>query len=226
MIARPVQVNASKWSRWQRACVRLSPALLLLAVACKKKPKPFPPAPRLSTATTEGASVAVADGGRVPVPVGGAIAAPAKVPAPAPVPAPASPPTTPPADRAALDQTKALVQELEALVKRGALTSRDKPDDVDATEKCSAGEPARRRLETLADPEATKLATDLHRLCAYDVPLVSADHALKQLSLSGSQASRRLMCGIAAKDLDTARAARNPDRRLREIDARWARACK
>ena len=132
----------------------------------------------------------------------------------------------PPADRAALDQTKVLVQELEALVKRGALTSPDRPDDVDATEKCSVGEPARRRVEALGDPEATKLATDLRRLCAYDVPLVSADHALKQLSLSPSQASRRLMCGIAAKDLDTARAAKNADRRLRDIDARWAHSCK
>ena len=55
---------------------------LVLTAGCKKKPKPFPPAPQLvSTATTEGAALAPPDAGIIPVQV--MTATPSSLPTPA-----------------------------------------------------------------------------------------------------------------------------------------------
>jgi hypothetical protein len=184
-------------------------ALVLLAAlgasACKKKPKPFPPATPLSSASTEGATL-------VPVPVDVATAAPAD--------------TLSASDRAALEQAKITVAELEGLVKLHVITNPDKPDDIDATAKCAALEPSLPQLEGIDDPEATKAAGDAKRLCSLEVPLLGAEQALKQLVLSPSQASRKLMCGFASKDIGKARRASPGDRRVRDLDARYARACR
>lgn len=197
----------------RRLTVRLLPALLLLAIstlsACKKKEKPFPPAPQLvSTATTAGAALATADAGLVAIP------------------ASALADTMAPADRAALQQVKDSVNELDSMVKRNAFTNPDKPGEGDANAQCAAVETPRARLEALDDPEAKRLVTESKRLCALEVPLLSADRTLKQVSISPSQASRQLMCKYASKDLDKARAAKASDRRLRDLDGRFARACR
>ena len=203
----------------------LAGALVAALAGCKKKPKPFPPAPPLlsSTATTEGASIGPNDAGMVPVrvgtiPNGVAVATPSSLPSVAD--------TMSPADRAAFEEAKTTVRELDAMAKRGVLTNPDKPDDGDANMKCGTLESSRARLEALADPEAKQLVADEKRLCSLEVPLISADKTLKQVTVSPSQASRQLMCKYAAKDIDKARKEKPSDRRVRDLDARFARACR
>ncbi|MDB4937236.1 MAG: hypothetical protein JWP87_4208 [Labilithrix sp.] len=189
--------------------------LALGSNGCKKKPKPFPPAPQLiSTATTEGASIGPDAGAVTPVATA-ATAAPA---------APAD--TLAPSDRAAVNEAKPLVRDIEALVKRGSITNPDKPDDGDANMKCAQLDGTRPRLEALSDAEAKQLAADAKRLCGLEVPILSADKTLKQVTISPSQASRQLMCKYASKDLDKAHKEKASDRRVRDLDARFAKACR
>ncbi len=180
---------------------------------CKKKPKPFPPPPPLlsSTATTEGASL---DAGIVPV----------RVTTPSSLPAPAD--TMSPADRKAFEESKAIVRDLDAMAKRGSLTNPDKPDDGDANMKCQSLESTRAQLEALPDPDAKQLIADERRLCSLEIPIISADKTLKQVTISPSQASRQLMCKYASKDIDKARKEKPSDRRVRDLDARFAKACR
>jgi predicted small lipoprotein YifL len=182
----------------------------------KKKPKPFPPAPQLSTAA-------------VPVPVQSAPAAPTAPTAPTAQAAPAAPPDPlSPAERAALERAKPTIADLEVLVKKGVVTSPDKPDDVDATTKCTALDESRPQLEAAAgkDADAKKAAADIKRLCSFEVPILGADLALKQVTRSPSQASHKLMCGFAQKDIDKARRVNATDRRVRDLDVRYARSCR
>lgn len=216
MIARPL--HAPKLSVPTRATLLVAVALVLSLAGCKKKQKPFPPAPPLlsSTATTEGASLGPGDAGILPVRVGAIT--PSSLPTVAD--------TMSPADRAAFEETKTTVRDLEAMVKRGTLTNPDKPDDGDANMKCGSIEPNRARLEALPDPDAKQLVADERRLCLLEVPLISADKTLKQVTISPSQASRQLMCKYASKDIDKARKEKPGDRRVRDLDARFARACR
>jgi predicted small lipoprotein YifL len=203
--------------------VRLVKALVLglalvsltsLAGCKKKKPKPFPPAPLLSaTATTAGASL---DAGVIPVNV--VTAAPVAPPPPAD--------TMSPPDRAAFEQTKAQLRELDAMVKQGVVTNPAKPDEGDATMRCAEVESSRPRLEVLADPDVKALVAESKRLCSLEVPILSADKTLKQVTVSPSQASRQLMCKYASKDLDKAKKEKPNDRRVRDLDGRFTRACR
>ncbi len=216
----------------KNAALGLLVLLLVFALACKKK-KPLPPdAQTTSTATTEGAAMNKLDSGLVPVPMSPVTVVPtgaATATATIAVITPGSlPDSMGAADRAAFVQTKDLITNLEPLVKKGLLTNPDKPDEPDATTKCTANEEARHKLALATDPEAKKVAADAQRLCSLDVPVVSADKALKQLAGSSSQASHLLMCGLAQKDLDKARAAqpRTGDRRVRDLEGRFARSCR
>jgi hypothetical protein len=58
------------------------------------------------------------------------------------------------------------------------------------------------------------------------VPILSADKTLKQVTVSPSQASRQLMCKYASKDLDKAKKEKPNDRRVRDLDGRFTRACR
>jgi hypothetical protein len=209
--------------------VRVLPVLLLLAVlfafvGCKKKKAAAGSPTASSTATTEGAALTTLDSGLTPVPMPKVTTAPpvASVAVAAPIPTD----TMSPADRAAFEKMKAGLADLDAMMKRGVLTKPEHPDEGDAHMKCTALDSSRSRVETLADPEAKKMMTDFQRLCSYEVPLLNADHALKQLAVSGSQASHRLMCGMASQDLEKARAVKPHDRRVRELDGRLGRLCK
>jgi hypothetical protein len=189
-------------------------SLPVMASGCKKKPKPFPPAPQLSTATTQGAPLGVGDAGNSS---GIVTFTPSSLPTPAD--------TLSPPDRAAFEQTKKSVAELTDLVKRGVTSNPDKPDE-DATAKCATVEGALPRVEALTDPEAKALSTEAHRLCSLEVPILNADHALKQVTISPSQASRQLMCKYAKKDIDTARTAKPSDRRVANLDLRFTQSCR
>jgi hypothetical protein len=230
VIARPLHAPKLSLSRASLAAIvagrrRLSTLLLGAAlvasvVGCKKKPKPFPPAPPLlsSTATTEGAPLGprgAADGGTV------AVAVPVNVNA-----MPNVADTMSPADRAAFEEAKTTVRELDAMAKRGVLTNPDKPEDGDANMKCGGLDSSRARLEAMTDPDAKQLVAEERRLCSLEIPLISADKTLKQVTISPSQASRQLMCKYASKDIDKARKEKPGDRRVRDLDTRFARACR
>ena len=184
----------------------LAISLAALSGCKKKKPKPFPPAPQLTASATSALPVNV-------------VTAP-----PPPPPPPAD--TMSPADRAAFEQTKAQLAELDAMVKRGVVTNPDKPDEADATMRCAEVESARVRLEALPEPEAKALVAESKRICLLEVPVLSADKTLKQVTISPSQASRQLMCKYASKDLEKAKKEKPSDRRVRDLDARFVKACR
>lgn len=198
--------------------------LLVLVVpglaGCKKKPKPFPPAPQLlSTATTVGASLGPTDAGLMPVSAGqGGAITPSSLPSVAD--------TMSKDDRAAFEQMKTTLTDLDGLVKRGVLTNPDKPEDGDGTTKCLTLEGSRPQLEALADPDVKRVLAEEKRLCSLEIPILSADKTLKQVTISPSQASRQLMCKYASKDLDKARKEKPSDRRVRDLDVRFSKACR
>lgn len=211
-------------------------ALVILPLAaCKKKKLPSGSQVGASGAPgqTEGAPLGSA--GLVPVPMSPITVAPVaatagKAAAPIASIAVITPGSLPDsmsaADRAAFTQTKELVADIESLVKKGALTHADRPDEPDATTKCASNEDTRKKLAGAADPEAKKVAADAERLCSLDVPIISADRALKQLAGSSSQASHLLMCGLAQKDIGKARSTKASDPRVRDLDGRFSRACR
>ena len=228
MIARPLHAPKPSFSvaaivagRRRLSTLVLGAVLVASVVGCKKKPKPFPPAPPLlsSTATTEGAPLTPR--GARGTPDGGAVAMPVNVNA---IPNVAD--TMSPADRAAFEEAKTTIRELDAMAKRGVLTNPDKPEDGDANMKCGALESSRARLEAMVDPEAKQLVAEERRLCSLEIPIISADKTLKQVTISPSQASRQLMCKYASKDIDKARKEKPGDRRVRDLDTRFARACR
>lgn len=214
------------------ARVGLSAFVLLGALgalgACKKKPKPFPPAPQLvssaisspiSSATTAGAALGASDAALVGVPAAAA--------APKAATAAVAADTMSPGQRATLEQAKASLAELAMMVKKGVLTNPDRPDDGDATTKCAALEESRPELVGIADAEARSAVAELTRLCSFEVPIVSADKALEQVTISPSQASRKLICGFASKDIEKARRhVKAGDRRVRDLEARYGKACR
>ncbi len=189
-----------------------------LGTGCKWKRKK-PTAPAISSATTEGAALTAVPVDTLP---------PAALPtAPQPV-DPLSP-----ADHALVDQTSDAVRDLDALVKKGVLTNPAKPEAGDIVMRCATIESSRPRLEALAgsgvadpDGELKNLVAETRRLCSLDVPLLNANHTLRQVSISPSQASRRLMCGFAQKDLEKARSAKPNDRRVRDLDVRVGTSCR
>jgi hypothetical protein len=185
--------------------------LILLLVGCKKKQKKVPPpvASPLAAATSEGASFVA---GSPPTPKQAVPAAPVD---------PLSP-----SERAAADQAQAANRDLDSLVKRGILTDPDKPSEGDVVMKCASLDAIRARLEPLTDPDTQKLVAESRRLCSLEVPLLNANQTLRQVAISPSQASRRLMCGFASKDLERARASKPNDLRVRQLDMRYAQACK
>lgn len=209
------------FSRTVNAPSRLLLLLALLAGAggagCKwkMKKKAPPTAPSVSTATTEGAALTA-------VPMNSSV--PADI---APV-APVAVDPLSPADHSSVDQTKEAVRDLDALVKKGILTDPAKPGEGDVVMRCTSIEGARPRLETLpdADGELKKLVAETRRLCSLEVPLLNCNHTLRQVSISPSQASRRLMCGFAQKDFDKARTAKPNDRRVFDLGQRLSQTCK
>lgn len=154
-----------------------------------------------------------------------AAARPAPPPAPPPV-APADPLS--PADHALLDQSATGVKNLDALVKKGLTNDPATPGEGDLTARCTTLEEASPKLAALPDADGSlkKLTAEIRRLCSFEAPIIDANHALKQLNVATSQASQRLVCGLARKDFDKARKERPNDRRVFELGQRLATGCK
>jgi|GEM_PF-3065213 len=81
----------------------------------------------------------------------------------------------------------------------------------------------------LAEPQGNSIRMQLANVCRLDVPLANAKSALEQVRHSPSQASRRLMCGLAAKDIASARRAgprtREQSGKIANLHALYASEC-
>jgi hypothetical protein len=201
--------------------------LLLLApcVACTKKDRPA--GALADAADPVGPSAKQSSGGGEGAAASASAAAAAASAASAAAAASASA-----SDRAALGRAEALVSDVAFCVKHQVMKDPAKTGAPDVVAKCAALDAERPRLataeaRTLAHeaPEIDRMLDEATRLCAVDVPLLAASDALGQAELSPSQASRRMTCGFAEKDLAKARAAAPSDPRVRDLDARMKRMC-
>jgi len=152
-------------------------------------------------------------------------APPAPPPPPPPV-APADPLSS--ADHALIDKSTTGVKNLDALVKRGLTNDPAMPGEGDLTARCATLEDASPRLTALPDADGSlkRLTAEIRRLCSFEAPIIDANHALRQLNVATSQASQRLVCGLARKDFDKARKERPNDRKVFELGQRLATGCK
>jgi hypothetical protein len=98
-----------------------------------------------------------------------------------------------------------------------------KAGEGDVSSKCDAVEHARGGENSV---DVARVLDDAAALCAFDVPLLNASEALDHLRFGTSHASKSLMCGIAKRELDKARAVKARDARIFALDARRANACK
>ncbi|MDF2697378.1 MAG: hypothetical protein K0S65_5761, partial [Labilithrix sp.] len=95
----------------------------------------------------------------------------------------------------------------------------------DVATKCDAVDASRASLGAAPDPELVKVLDEGAALCAFDVPLLTASESLDHLRGTPSQASRLLMCNVAAREIAKARAVRPNDPRVRSADGRRASLC-
>jgi len=197
-----------------RALVALAAVAALASSACKRHGR---------DGTGSGAAGAVTSSDRALVPVPMNATAPT-APSPAAPAASVDPLSAP--ERAAYEGAKASLASLQTAVARGTLSDPKHPDDADARMRCDGFASSRPTLAPRPEEAVQKVVADLDRLCSLEVPLIGAGEALARLNLSPSQASRRLMCGVASQDLERARAARATDPRVRDLDTRWKRTCR
>ncbi len=146
---------------------------------------------------------------------------------------PPAPPVAPPdplspADHALIDRSTASARNLDTLVKKGHVNDPALPGEGDLSARCSALEDASPKLAALPDADGNlkKLTTEIRRLCSFEAPIIDANQALKQLNVATSQASQRLVCGLARKDFNKARKERPNDRKVFELGQRLANGCK
>jgi hypothetical protein len=127
-----------------------------------------------------------------------------------------------PASTAGRDRGRQLLADLKWMI-GNKTTTPEAGGDGDAASKCDAVATASAK-ET--DPEARALLEEATALCAFDVPLLTANEALDQLRFTPSQASKLLGCNVARKEIDRARVARPKDPKLHRTEARRGTLCK
>jgi len=130
------------------------------------------------------------------------------------------------AERAALEQAKNSLAEIEGMVARNAVKDPAHPGDGDVKARCESVEAMKPKLATHDDAETKAFLEQLKKTCSLDVPLLTATDALDQLRFSPSQASRRLMCNLAEQDLAKARSQKPSDKRVRALDGRFKSTCR
>ena len=101
----------------------------------------------------------------------------------------------------------------------------DAGGEGDASTKCNTAMGAQNALGPHPEPEVKNVLDEAVALCAFEIPVATAAEALAHLRFSPSQASRRLMCDVATRELDRARPIRPKDPHLRNVDARRVEAC-
>ena len=130
------------------------------------------------------------------------------------------------ADRATFDAAKKTLAEVQALVAKNVVKDPAKSDDSDAKTKCESLDAMLPKLEPHAtDGDVQGFLESTKKVCGFDVPLLTATDALDSLRNHPSQASRRLMCNIAQKEIGKARATKPSNGRVHAADERWRRTC-
>ena len=120
---------------------------------------------------------------------------------------------------AARERAAALLADIRWMVSKGVTTNPAKAGEGDLASKCDSVEPMRAAHPDPALDEA-------RALCAFDVPLVTANEAIARLHMSPSQASRRLHCDVASREIARARAVKPNDARVRKAEAQRIEACR
>lgn len=140
----------------------------------------------------------------------------------------APPPSAPPprdagdpaaAMKAAKNRSRAdtLARDIAAMVGKRVTTM---PGEGDLSSKCDAA------LALRAQPELASVLDEAAALCAFDLPLLTASEAIDQLNHAPSQASRRLQCDVARREVARAREARPDDIRVRKVEAQRIEVCR
>lgn len=129
------------------------------------------------------------------------------------------------ADTAALEKVRQAVDDLKWMVAHHVTQNPASAGEGDASTRCSTIESSAKTLAPDASVELKKAVDEGVALCAFDVPITTAIEALDHLRVSPSQASRRLMCDVATKEIDKARVVRPKDVRVRTADARRRDSC-
>ena len=129
-------------------------------------------------------------------------------------------------ERADIERATQLFEEIEELANKNTLKDPQKPDDPDAQARCASFETLRPKLEKRPEPEVKTMLDSEKRVCGFDVPLLVAEEAIRQLGFSGSQASKQLSCNVASKEIEKARAIKADDMKLRNVDGRYHSICK
>lgn len=126
---------------------------------------------------------------------------------------------------AAVERAKRTVDDIRWMISKGVTVNREKAGEGDVATKCDAVESMRASSARDPDPELLKILDEGASLCAFDVPLLTAGESLDHLRGTPSQASRLLMCNVAAREIAKARAVRPNDPRVRSAEARRIATC-
>jgi hypothetical protein len=126
---------------------------------------------------------------------------------------------------AAVEKAKTLVADVRWMVTKGVTMNPAKGGEGDVTTKCDALDTTRAGLGAHPDPELVTVLDEGATLCAFDVPLLTANESLDHLRGTPSQASRLLMCDVAAREIGKARAVHANDMKVHRADARRATLC-
>lgn len=121
-----------------------------------------------------------------------------------------------------LAKAKDLLSDLQWCIAHKATQNPANAGEGDASTECDAV--ATMRAKT-TDPDVAQALDDAAALCAFDIPLVTANEALDHLRNSTSQASKLLMCTIASKEIAKAKAVKAKDPKVARTDARRASFC-
>lgn len=126
---------------------------------------------------------------------------------------------------AAVGRATQAVDDIRWMISKGVTVNREKAGEGDVATKCDAVESMRASSARDPDPEFLKVLDEGASLCAFDVPLLTASESLDHLRGTPSQASRLLMCNVAAREIAKARAVRPNDPRVRSAEARRIATC-
>ncbi len=128
-------------------------------------------------------------------------------------------------DRAGVERATQLFEEIDELASKNTLKDPQRPDEPDAQARCASFESLRPKLEKRPEPEVKTMLDAEKRVSGFDVPLLVAEEAIRQLGFSGSQASKQLSCNVASKEIEKARAIKADDLKLRNVESRYRSIC-
>lgn len=129
------------------------------------------------------------------------------------------------ANAAAIERAKQLVTDLKWMAAHNVTQNPANAGEGDASTKCGTVASAQTSLGAASSPDLRKILEEAASLCAFEIPIATATEAIEQLRFASSQASRRLHCDVAGREIERARSIRTKDARIRSLEARRREAC-